>query len=228
MADIRVTGVLDDMNRADENPLSHGGDWSGSFSPSTSLLKLTSLAATLGGAGGTNSAAMYWNPMSFDGELIECWGCLVGGNAPGIAWGLDMFQTAQIGTGGVDGYRLRQEVTTGGGSLRMYRVDNGTRTLLQADGAGHTSGVSHPILLLRRYDSTNTFEAWYGLSPYTTWTLLISTTSATYQPPFYIGISLSSNSGGTFHGWGCFGGGLPEEERHRTQIYRWLKAPLTT
>lgn len=60
---IPVTPVLDFFDRADENPLSGGGNWLAFFTATTSPLQLLSHAVT--GTSTTRASQSYWTPATF-------------------------------------------------------------------------------------------------------------------------------------------------------------------
>lgn len=214
MADIRVTGYLDDFNRANEDPLDgvNNTEWALSGLV-TQKLRLVTNAVTLKAS--QSSGDMYWTVRTYNEDVIEVWGIATGGNAAGIAWALDLWVSSSItgGSGVIDGYRVRQEVSTGGGSIILYRVTNGSTTSLQNSRttygiAGFTSGISSPCLLYRHTQSTNLHEAFFANSPYTSWTQAINYTESTWSGPFNIGIGLTDNSASSLHGWAGIGGGV--------------------
>lgn len=213
MADERQTVTLDDFQRADENPLSYSGKWSHSGLVSFDLRLVSNVVKLISAK---NTGDMYWNPTTYDDETIEVWAIAEGGNASGIAWALDMWVSSSItgGSGVIDGYRVRQEVSSGGGSIILYKVTNGSTTALQNSKttygiAGFTSGVSLPILLYRYTKSTNHHDVYYAYTPYTSWTHAINYTDSTWSPPFNLGTGLTDNSSSSLHGWLDFGGGVP-------------------
>src|SRR3990172_31690 len=129
MADIRQTvAILDDFNRADEVPLSGGGNWAEVQIPSTGPLELDNNTAEPGGSGSRSS---YWTPLTMDNDDCEVWAVPVGGNSPSLAWGIGFLRDA--GTSTADGYLFRSETTTGGGRGRMYKCTNGTYTQMGAE-----------------------------------------------------------------------------------------------
>jgi len=62
-----TVGILDDFNRADENPLSNGGKWA-QVTGGPSALKLVSNACEAAGTGGSN-CRMAWDAATFGGNV---------------------------------------------------------------------------------------------------------------------------------------------------------------
>jgi len=216
VADIRQsTGILDDFIRADEDPLSHGGDWS---NPDTAWTQLKLGSGTidnvaLKGTGAYSNS--YWNPMVMSGDDAEVWACTFGGNSPSQAWGFHLYTTSSVGGSGTsDGYFWRMEITTGGGTCYLYKLTNNAATLLDTNTANPPTGGNW-IGLIRRVGTT--IEGWAdGEDNGATWTKYVTATDATYTGDMYGGISLA----GTLVGFYCFGAG-PRVAR-RQQIYRIL------
>lgn len=232
MADIRVTGTLDDFMRVTlpEYPLSHGGD----FARSDTIQFVDNQLKDDGGGQGIcthpNSSMVpgsnrrfsssYWvHPFTTDGgQDVEVWGEPIGGNASGIAWSLGLFQNPG-GPNTLDGYFFRQEISTGGGSTRLYRYTNGTRVAI-ASGPSAFTGAFPNYGFLMRITPGGLVTCYSSKSVSTLWTLKIALATTPLVGNIYLGIGVTDNSSSTLPGWIKFGGGV--QERKRSQIYRWL------
>lgn len=206
MADIRTTGVLDDFQRPNEDPLSAGGMWANS-GITADPLRLNNHRADL--RAGRSLGGSYWLGGPYSGD-VEIWANPAGGGAGGIAWGLDLLKQPGA-TATVDGYRFRQERSNSGPGISIYRVTNGTRTKI-ASGLipGFSSGTTGRLMYARKIHATNTCEMWYTTDFGANWTLVATVVSATHVDPFYLGLSLSDNSGSGILGFAPpFGGGIP-------------------
>lgn len=83
MPDIRQkTAVLDDFNRAGENPLSGGGNWARTDSGLWTPLQLLSNHVTH--QAGSNTSQSHWTRQAFDGD-VEAWARASGEARPGSA-----------------------------------------------------------------------------------------------------------------------------------------------
>lgn len=214
MADIRQsTAFLDDFNRADENPLSGGGNWAQTDTALGPAMRLLTNKAT--SPSGQTISSSYWVPLALDGDDAEAWGHPVNGGANGIAWGLGLFKDLG-GSSLVDGYRFRIDVSSSGGFYTLGRYDNGVRTAIQANVAGAPTGGTG-LLLIRR--NGNDVEGWQAANTDgSDFTLRISGTDTTYTTGLHPALSISDNSGGSILQWDWFGGGPAEE--FVPQIYR--------
>lgn len=232
MADIRQTTViLDDFERADEYPLSGGGNWNwtdtGPFFPlrlkhSGSNGVVTHPASTQTGNNSNGRFAdSYWvHPFSTSDGIVEVWATPLGGNASGIAWALGLWKQPG-GTWQVDGYRFRQEVSTGGGSTRIYQYTNGVRTAIASGPNGSTGGFPNMRWLFRIHPS-GLLEAYFSTDSGANWTLKVSASGSVGDGTFYLGLGVTDNSYSSLPAWDNMGGGVRAPKR--TQIYRWLPA----
>lgn len=220
MADIRTTGLLDDFQRPDENPLSGGGNWSQTDPTFSGNMQLVSHGATHQSGGPSGDS--YWTTLftQFGSDEVEVWGYPRGGGAgaAGVAWALDLWQQPG-GSGVVDGYRFRNESSGGGAQFRLYRITNtATATTIGGSGGFATGNPSTMVMLLRR--NGGNVEGWYSANAGANWTLVVSTTDSTYTGSFYIGCGIRDNSAGQILDWAGIGGGSGSV--NRPQIYRYL------
>lgn len=221
MPDFRQSGSLDDFQRAPENPLSDGGNWSSTASDTALWVPCnltTGFHATC--PGGSVSSDSFWQADTFDRSAgtIEVWGLMGGGGggAAGTSWAIDFWQNAG-GASAVDGYRVREENAGGPAYTALYRVDNAN--FIGIAPAGPSAGGDGNLLLLRLF-SDGTIEVWGG-GPGSAGVLLISTTDNTYTGAFNPAIGIRDNSASSLPFFTDFGGGSAQE-RH-TRIIRWVK-----
>ena len=127
-----TTSVLDSFSRANENPLSDAGKWSGPiFNGDNELQVVSDQAATPSGGGDS-----YWSHASFSGAVEVFCTVTDYSNEPGVMACL----SGENLVDGPSGYFLG---TNGASttSLNVLRFDGGTQTLLlELDGLGRRSG----------------------------------------------------------------------------------------
>jgi hypothetical protein len=212
--DIRETLLLDDFVRANESPL-YGPDpfpapatWAatgGSFGSGLDLItnRVTHPPAGVGGS------SLWIADGTIDGDF-EVWGLTHGGGANGIAWALEALRP-----GTQTGYRLRQEVSSSGGSMRIYRVSAGSTSALATVSGGPPTGGSH-LLLFKRVGAL--LQGWYSndTSGLTGWTKHVETSHSEFVTGIALGLGIRDNSGFNLLSWaggtspgGGFGGGPP-------------------
>lgn len=219
MADIRQNPTfLDDFNRANESPLSGGGNWARLDSVWSDDMDLVSNQATHG-AGKTFSFS-YWTPESWNGSEAEAWGYATGGGANGMAWDIGIHSNVG-GSNAVDGYMLTLAISAGNDTdLVLYEAANGVYTELTRDTTPtylpNGDGANGDYYLLIRRNG-NDVEGW-GSADGVTWTLGVSATDTTYTTGLFAGIGCADNGGFQTVKWRDFGGGPAEE--FIPQIYR--------
>lgn len=215
MADIRQNPTfLDDFDRADEAPLSGGGNWAFLDSVWSSPMELVSNEATHDGD--FTFSFSYWTPEAWDGDEAEAWGFATGGGAGGLAWYIGI-QKDVGGSNAVDGYALGFLIFTGNNtSLVLYEALNGSYVIRdQADDPGGPFDPNGDLYLLIRRNG-NDVEGW-GSADGVTWTLGVSVTDTTYTTGLFAGIGCNDNGGFQSVEWRDFGGGPTE---FIPQIYR--------
>lgn len=213
MADIRQdTGIKDTFERADEDPLSGGGNWAQTDTASWYLRLQNDTATSRAGIDIGNS---YWTPDTYDGDEAECWGCCEGGGASGIRWGVGLF-TSVGGSNQQDGYLFSLANAAVGGYYDLHRMLNGALGTLLANG-GDPPVANPGILLIRR--NGNDVEGWLSEDNGATWTMHLSATDTTHMTGFSLGLRITDESGTSLLGFTCFGGG---GHTNRPQIYRWI------
>lgn len=214
MADIRKrTGVLDDFNRADEAPLSGGGNWARSDLSTFGALELLSNQVSHPAAGVSGDS--YWTPTTYDGDDAEVW---AQGSFTAAAAGLAVAVGLWVGVGGsgtVDGYRLRIETTSTGRTMVLYEFLNGSGSERDSDSL---SAFSNQYILLRR--NGNDVEGWLAdAGDLNTWTQHVGVTDTTYMTGFSLAAGIRDNGGNQRARIDNFGGG-PSVSNGRPQFMR--------
>ena len=218
MADIRTTGVLDDFNRANETPLSGGGNWSltdSVYEGGNAMVLLNNKATQ---TGGTSRDDSYWVSqfVPSSGQEVEVWGRPADGGAGGLWWMLDLWKVAG-GANTVSGYRFLNDAGIGQ-QFYMLRIDNGSQNVTQGGAGGFANAdADNYIMLLRR--NGGDVEGWFSSDNAANFSLVASITDSTYTGAFYVGLGIRDVSGSQINSWDVIGGGV---RRHRTQIYRWV------
>ena len=188
-----TTPILDDFNRANEDPLYQWGNWAlGSIDGAGQTLEIVSNRAGHNESSDAGLEADSYRPVeiSGDAEVYATFASLGGGQ-----WYLYL-HLQQVGGAGWDGYRARWTVSSASDSFRIEKVVDGVATTL-ANGGG-IEAANGDTVLLRRLG--NSLEFWW-LRPPGSWTQLLTATDATYQSGK---LGLGMNSIG--FGWDDFGG----------------------
>lgn len=220
MADVRqTTTILDDFNRANQAPVS--GDWAtAGFAVNGLDLKDNNLTGHAGG--GANSYHSYYIPLSMDGNDAEIWAQPVGGNSPSIAFGIGLYSDPSSAT--ADGYLYRSEVTTSGGTWKLYKLNNGVFTQVWTDsGAGPslTGGEAGKMCLVRR--NGNDVELWYdpvgdGYGNWDDFQLIKAYTDTSYVNNLHGALEIFGQS--QINGWDNMGAGPLPVATWKPQIIR--------
>lgn len=187
MAEIRQsTAILDDFNYT-ESPLSNGGKWA---NPDTAWTPLQA-NGTVAKQTSSPYSNSYWTPEQFAGDDAEIWALTFGGNSPAHAWGFHLYTIGSVGgSGASDGYFWRMEITTGGGTCYLYRLDNNAGTVLDTETNNPPTGGGW-LGLIRR--NGNDIEGWASTDGGANWTLYVSATDTTYTGPYYVGLSCAGD-----------------------------------
>lgn len=176
------TGLLDDFNRSDENPLGNGR-WSGPIRPSGSQVKLVSNQILSSVAGNANS---YWSFSQF-GPDSEVWVTVVTKDADGFAVDLAL-RIQSPGAAGVDAYWYTAKAQAGTDIYEIYRVDNNSFTLLGATETGPELVNGDKIGFKAVGDVLTGYVFQNGR-----WTSTIRRQDSTYGGAGYIGIQFDAN-----------------------------------
>lgn len=196
-----TTGLLDSFTRADENPLSGGGNWDGPMYSGGSELLVTS--NQIGQAG--SFANSWWAASTFG---PDCEAYMVMSTVSSGGGQMVLFVRVQSpGTTGIDGYELFDV----SGTTRFFRIDNEAETQLGADithsfSNGDSLGFEAIGSTLTAYDKSAGTWSSYG-----------SRTDATYGSAGSIGAGINSSgprgddfSGGTITSGATFNRRAPQ------------------
>jgi hypothetical protein len=185
-----TTSVLDDFNRADENPMT---GWS-SFVGAGARHEVVGNTCEASGA----AANDYWNAATF-GPDCEVYATVVEKTTGAL---IKLYaRLVSVGSVAVDGYAVRHTTVSGAANdtIGLYRVDNATETLL---GSAFTQevavGDSFGLEIVG-----DTLTAYYKASG-GSWTALGTETDSTHAGAGNIGVAISvTNTAGIDD----FGGG---------------------
>ncbi len=214
MADIRQNPIVkDNFNRADEDPLSGGGNWA--------RPDLASPACILSGNQATRKTAnaqdfSQWQPDPLlDGNAAEAWVHMKGNETSGAGWGVSLFRQCG-GTNAADGYLFRIETSNVNDLYRLYRATNWVFTSI-ASATGAPQG-SPCILLIRR--NGNDVECWTDESGgSSSFALRLTVTDTNFTTGFLPGIHMTYNFSGGTVGEDDFGAGpAPVQTAHLLPI----------
>lgn len=179
------TPVLDNFNRANEDPLSGGGNWAGPILPGLNQMKVVSNGIMQSLTVALQSGTSYWNVTTFGPgsevyfELPTVWA-----NNSSDVWTWCNGQSEN--TASVDGYAMVAGRSTGSWEWYLYRLDNGTWTQLGASlgtqllSAGDALGIE--------CGSTGIFQTYYKASG-GSWATLGTTRTDTTYTSGHIGLS---------------------------------------
>jgi len=200
LGDIRTTPLLDDFDRANENPLSGGGNWAKADASSQGI-QLLNNKVTLA-AGGL--ARYEWTPAAVDGD-VEVWARYAGAGMDDGAAAELVIVTDVGGSNQVDGYALRAVNTFGGAGWQIRRLQNWSATVIASAPFG-PGGISDAgqLVLFRR--SGTALEGWRSLDGGATWAREITVTDATYTANLHVGLGFSIALASS-PSWDDFGGG---------------------
>ncbi len=204
MSDIfPTTPLLDDFNRANENPLSQGGQWTDSWYPGLGTTKLLSNEMTpASGIGGPYRTQQYPADM-------ECW--MTVGSSLGTN-GFDL--AARIQNPGVAGtkraYMWRYQHSAN--MIRLYWIDTGgAETELTAVSLTMSLGDAIGFQVIAK-----NLLGWYKPAA-GSWNLLSQTEHSSIVGPGYIGCGLHETAAAT-----DFGGG-PVNVARKANFFRFFR-----
>ncbi|MGH3109712.1 MAG: DUF6531 domain-containing protein, partial [Gaiellaceae bacterium] len=189
---IPATSVLDDFNRANEDPLSQNGAWA-STTTSGGSRTLEVLANMAGHNEGDFAYADSYRlaPVSGDAEVYATITDIPENNDPMFLY----LHLQEVGAAGWDGYRVHIERTIVGSSAHIQKVTNGAAATLVSSGIGLATGDA--FLLRRVGDILALWRRSAGI-----WTQLMSTSDPDYDSGF-VGLGVADHSSR----WDDFGGG---------------------
>lgn len=175
-----ITAVLDTFTRANETPIA--GNWSGPVISGSGLI----LTSNRLGSGGIFQSS-YWNAAQF-GPNCEVYATIA--VKPGVGDNMELY--ARLSTPGatVTGYVLRFKGGSPTDQLQLLRRDSGVEVAI---GFGDTSALWNVNDKMFLRISGSTIEGWRYNSVAATWTLLCTTTDATYAGAGFIGASIDDS-----------------------------------
>lgn len=195
LTDAPSTPILDNFNRADENPLSQGGNWSSAGVDGGAALILSNSQVS-GNGRSSHRVAQTSEPM-------EAYATISAG--PATLQALTVFIALNdVGTSAWDGYGLRViNVFSTDEQYRIRKIVDGVETNIPGGGWDEPfSGAGERLLLRKEGDM---LEAWKSNAGSGTWTLKASVTDSSYSSG-RIGLRVTAQSGGGA-AWDDFGGG---------------------
>ena len=193
-----ANGVLDDFNRANENPLANGNWTIGVLSTDVDLQINTNTMALTSDPATRNSA--YWSASQFgpDAEAYITGDVMDQSQTASTHYVEVCVRLASPDTAGVDGYCAR--FSDIGDTIRIFRLDNGTFTQLGADiSQAITNSDSVGLSAVG-----STLEVWQKAVA-GSWTSRGTRTDSTYSAAGYISVGGVGFSGNT--PYDNFGGG---------------------
>jgi RHS repeat-associated protein len=185
----QVPPILDNFNRADEDPLSGGGNWARAQQNTWFDMRIVSNVATHSASGVSMS---YWTQQSFPAGSGSVWGKYGNTDAGGGNRASLLLIKDVGGTSSIDGYELAREVFGAGQNDAYFlrRIDNGVRTTELAATVQNPVSATWPYFNLRRVG--NTVEGWASPDN-VAWTMILSATDTTYTTgTFYAAIHAQS------------------------------------
>lgn len=192
-----TTSVLDNFNRATENPLSGGGNWTNPLLFGNSALQIESgVANQVGGtSSGANSAYRSNTTYGPDSEAYITLTVKSGSSLVAVYARI----TNPNSSGASDGYSVSLAISGGTDTLRVERVDNDIKTIIASASQEVSAGDAFGLEC-----NGTTIAAYYKASG-GSWnaTPTASTTDATYGSAGYVGLTIN----GAGHSGDDFGGG---------------------
>jgi hypothetical protein len=180
-----TTVIIDDFNRADEDPLSNGGKWSlgPGDSPMPTTLRVVSNKCAADAATGDGNA--YRNDQNY-GPDTDVYVTVSG---PDLAVTVTLYlRLANVGVNTSDGYGV--QFLMGSNQVIVYRLDNMVYTQLgvtvtgQAFASGDQLGIQMIGSTLKGYRKPTAGS----------WTEIVSRTDSTYTTAGKIGLQLAATS----------------------------------
>jgi RHS repeat-associated protein len=204
--------VLDNFNRADEDPLSGGGNWARASLSTWFAARLAGNRATHSASG---SSMSYWTAESYPGGEGSVWATYgnlyqAGGNRASVLLLKDVG-----GSGSIDGYEFTREVFGAAQNCGwfLYRMDNGVRQTGGGGTAPALAGVSnvpqcdHEYINLRRVG--NTVEGWTSPDG-VNWTELLAATDSTHSSGTFYPAIVINTAGAWIDDFGAAASGEPQ------------------
>lgn len=212
MPDIRRTGLIDDFERPDENPIQL--PWlDASNSVSAGQLRVGNYQGV--GAGGCRA---FWTPRSFSGD-VECWAMAVGSPGLGFGWrlGLMFNPDPSLPTNGYE--VLPHNNGPLNWALRTI-VNGGTAAQWTASQVDVGTGMSQGDLLLIRTRGTQV-QVFHSGDDGDNWIPIFDVTDQTYRSGLYLAVGTTGNE----TGWSAVGGGVLGPPLIPQMIRPWDRRP---
>lgn len=213
MADIRTTGLLDDFNRADENPLSGGGNWAFNQFLSNQL-KLASNTAV--GIDASTFQGSYWTPSTFSDDM-EVWGTVSGDAGENNTGWLLGFMKEMDGATTADGYYFQIRNPVGAWTADIQRVANDVPTAIKVYAEPPSLLAGHLLLMQRVGDDLTVYHSEDGGANWTAYGTPVTDTTYMTGLGVFIGVDNGTSS---LPGWTDVGGGEPIEFVPQIMRYR--------
>jgi hypothetical protein len=202
------TTALDDCARADEDPLSNGGIWTGPIFPAYGgALRLVSNSIRSSGAGDDSS---YINTTTY-GPRSEAW-LVIGGTSNGYG---PHVRIAAPNTAGVDAYGALYNVAS---TIRIYEWNDQTPTPIFT-GVAYTAATGDGIGCEADGSTIASYKRVSG-----TWSLVESGTDTTISAAGYIGCMRQNDATGSFT---AFYGGTITDSLDPAIVPVWTLPPMT-
>jgi hypothetical protein len=178
-----TTPIIDDFNRADENPI--GGNWTNNALGEGADNQLRIVSNQLKAVTAATSCEMYWNKDIFNGQIIEAYFTVITKPGTSQRFSLGFLQNPGV-AGQWDGYQAAWQEESGTDSLLIERVDNSAGTTLASTtvefNANDVIGFSR--------SSSGVFTVWQnGVS------VLSSSADTTYTGGFYLSVTIRDTTG---------------------------------
>ena len=197
------TSILDNFNRANEDPVSGGGNWSGPVTSGINNMKVVSNGLMQSTSVPSQSGDSYWSAANFGpGAQVYITVPTMWANNSSDIW-VFCHSSNEPNT---NSYQLYISRSSGSWVWQLYREDNGVATQLGANLGSQTIASGDAIGL--DCPSTNALQAWYHATGASTWSAVgTSRTDSTYTSG-HIGVGkgfvdttsvLDDFGGGTIH-----------------------------
>lgn len=209
MADIRVSGMLDDFNRAAEDPLSHGGDWAG-INSNLKIISTPRRVQHSTGSGVLSVQQSYWAAQSYSvsaASEVEVWGWTGIGANFGEGWLLGLYTNTSAGS--LTGYSSRWSEEIGDNAIQVRKWTSGSNSVLLDERSfgnlqpNFGGDMGQSIMLFRTNGAA--LETWASFDSGATFTLYATVNDSTYRSGLYLALGLNGPTE-----WNGFGGGVEE------------------
>lgn len=214
-----TTPLLDDGNRASEDPLSQGGNWAEIVSVMAGPMLLTNPLDGAPALTGNDlpTSGSYRTDISLPAGDCEVWGIV--GRCDEVSETIGLLLHIHDPGTSLDAYQMTVGDRVGNDWL-LHRYTNGSATLLAQNGTVHP--VQNDIILLRRVG--NNIETWWydesdglPIQDPAAWTQIFNVNDTTHTQGTIGMVVATSDQEAYFRG---FGGGVPVE--FTSQVMRYM------